>query len=101
MNSATISQTNETASRLPNLSLVVPVYNEEETIDLLLDECHRALKSYNGAWELVIVNDGSSDNTRSRLDECVSRYGEHVHVIHFKRNFGQTAAMQAGIDAAR
>ena len=101
MNSATISQTNETASRLPNLSLVVPVYNEEETIDLLFDECHRALKSYNGAWELVIVNDGSSDNTRSRLDECVSRYGEHVHVIHFKRNFGQTAAMQAGIDAAR
>jgi len=101
MNSSTLDKETNTVSPFPNLSLVIPLYNEGENVELLLEECHQALSSYNGAWEIVIVNDGSSDNTRLRLDQYVSRCGEHVYAIHFRRNYGQTSAMQAGIDAAR
>lgn len=101
MNSILLDQEINTDVRLPALSLVVPVFNEEANIDLLVKECHQALENYNGLWELIIVNDGSSDKTRSLLDACVAEYGNYIHPIHFRRNYGQTAAMQAGIDAAR
>jgi glycosyltransferase involved in cell wall biosynthesis len=84
-----------------SLSVVVPFYNEEENIKPFMEEVHAALKDYPGKWELIAVNDGSSDKTRLELDKAVAEYGSHVHAIHFARNFGQTAAMQAGIDAAR
>lgn len=84
-----------------SLSVVVPFFNEEENIRPFMEEVHAALKDYPGKWELIAVNDGSRDRTASALDAAVAEYGSHVHVIHFARNFGQTAAMQAGIDAAR
>ena len=84
-----------------SLSVVVPFYNEEENIKPFMEEVHAALKDYPGQWELIAVNDGSNDGTTQALDKAVGEYGNHVHAIHFARNFGQTAAMQAGIDAAR
>jgi len=85
---------------LPSLTIVVPVYNEEENIRPLFDAIVDALKEYNGQWKSIIVNDGSRDNTAKKLNECVIEYGNKFTHIELQRNFGQTAATQAGIDAA-
>lgn len=83
------------------LSIVVPLYNEVLNIPPLIKKVEDALASYGDEWELILINDGSTDNTRKTLDNSVSTHGPHIRPIHFQRNFGQTAAMQAGIDAAR
>jgi len=83
------------------LSIVVPMFNEQENVAPLVDRVHEALAQYNGAWELLLVDDGSSDATVARAREARESYGTHVRPIPLTRNFGQTAAMQAGIDLAR
>ncbi|RUQ37944.1 MAG: glycosyltransferase [Candidatus Competibacteraceae bacterium] len=83
------------------LSLVVPLYNEQDNVEPLLAGIHAALADYPMPWELIVVDDGSSDGTHERLRDAASRWGRHVRVLELQRNFGQTAAMQAGIDAAR
>jgi len=83
------------------LSLVVPLYNERDNVAPLLAGIHEALAAYPDPWELIAVDDGSSDGTAERLAGEADRYGPHVRVLTLQRNFGQTAAMQAGIDAAR
>jgi len=83
------------------LSVVVPVYNEAENVEPLLERIHLALTSYPWPWEVVLVDDGSSDATPSELTRCAAIKGAHVRVIRLRRNYKQTAAMQAGIDAAR
>lgn len=83
------------------LSLVVPLYNEQDNAVPLTEEIHAALATYPHEWELIYVDDGSSDATISRLREMQARFGDHVRVVELQRNFGQTAAMQAGIDLAR
>jgi len=83
------------------LSVVVPMYNEAENVDPLLERIHLALVSYPWPWEVVLVDDGSSDATLSELLRCATTRGPHVRIIQLRRNFKQTAAMQAGIDAAR
>lgn len=59
------------------------------------------MNSTSYAWELILVNDGSRDRTQEELEMCKEQYGTHLHILELQRNFGQTAAMQAGIDAAR
>lgn len=81
------------------LSVVVPVYNEYENIPLLYDEVVKALKDIND-WELILVNDGSKDNSLEALKELAAKDTRHVKVIGLRRNFGQTAAIAAGIDHA-
>lgn len=83
------------------LSLVVPLYNELDNVAPLLAGIHQALAVYPYPWELIAVDDGSTDGTAERLSEEAKRYGPHVRALILQRNFGQTAAMQAGIDAAR
>jgi glycosyltransferase involved in cell wall biosynthesis/membrane-associated phospholipid phosphatase len=83
------------------LSLVVPLYNEQDNVEPLLAGIHAALADYPMPWELIVVDDGSSDGTHERLRDAARRWGRHVRVLELQRNFGQTAAMQAGIDAAR
>jgi glycosyltransferase involved in cell wall biosynthesis len=83
------------------LSVVIPVYNEEENIAPLLTHIHAALEDYQHPWELILIDDGSTDNTGKFIESGVQDYGRHVRHINLQRNFGQTAAMQAGIDAAR
>jgi glycosyltransferase involved in cell wall biosynthesis len=85
----------------PKLSVVIPMYNEEDNVAPMMADVHEALRAYAGEWELIIVDDGSTDDTRERLHQQAARYGEHVRVRILRRNFGQTAAMQAGLDAAR
>lgn len=87
------------------LSIVVPVYNEAENLRPLLDAVRGAmataeLAEADGAWELLLVDDGSTDGTRE-IGCRMARRDEHVRLVPLARNFGQTAAMQAGFDAAR
>jgi glycosyltransferase involved in cell wall biosynthesis len=84
-----------------SLSLVVPMYEEAENVTPLLGRVHEGLADYPGPWELVCVDDGSRDGTGERLEAAAGDYGPHVRIIRLRRNFGQTAAMQAGLDAAR
>jgi glycosyltransferase involved in cell wall biosynthesis len=84
-----------------SLSVVIPLYEEQDNVAPLLEAVHAGLAGYAGPWELICVDDGSTDATGKRLVEQAARFGDHVRVIRLRRNFGQTAAMQAGIDAAR
>jgi len=87
-----------------DLSLVIPVFNEEDNIDPLIDRISEALADYGKPWELVLVDDGSTDATLARARKALNertRHGLALSIVELQRNFGQTAAMQAGIDIAR
>ncbi len=83
------------------LSLVIPMYNETDNVTPMVDRVHEALADYPFPWELVIVDDGSSDGTPDAIRREAAIRGPHVRLVELARNFKQTAAMQAGIDAAR
>lgn len=83
------------------LSVVVPMYNESENVEPLVRRVDEVLGSYAHPWELILVDDGSSDATPNELARIAALYGPHVRVVSLMRNFKQTAAMQAGVDAAR
>ena len=83
-----------------DLSIMIPVYNEAENIDELLEQIHTAVKSLEKTYEILIVDDGSTDGTWNRLVEK-KKTDSHIKLVRFRRNFGQTAAMQAGFDHAR
>ena len=84
---------------MTEVSVVIPVYNEEENVDLLCEKLHAALSGGGRSYELVLVDDGSSDQTWSKLVDQ-SKKTPHLKLIRFRRNFGQTAAMSAGFDHA-
>lgn len=83
-----------------DLSVVIPCYNEEESVERLLEEVHAALKPSGLSYEIVLVDDGSKDNTFNILERH-AKTDKTLCVVKFRRNFGQTAAMQAGFDHAR
>ena len=80
------------------LSIIVPVYNEEENIPLLYDALVAAVASLPHAWEAVLVDDGSKDKSMFELEKLAAIDPEHFRVVGLRRNFGQTAAIAAGID---
>jgi len=82
------------------ISVVVPLYNEEENIPELHRRVKSALESVGKGFEVIYVDDGSTDATASLLEKIQSSDG-NVVVISFRRNFGQTAAFAAGFDYAR
>lgn len=82
------------------LSLVVPVYNEQDNLPLLHQEVVKALAGLNDAWEMILVDDGSRDDSLQVLEQLAEADPEHVRVVALRRNFGQTAAIAAGIDHA-
>ncbi|HXD09305.1 MAG TPA: glycosyltransferase family 2 protein [Anaerolineales bacterium] len=81
-----------------DLSLIVPVYNEEQNIPLLFEAIQHSLNSIKKSWEVIFVDDGSRDKSLEALEALVHQDSEHVRVVVFRRNFGQTAAIAAGID---
>lgn len=83
------------------LSVVVPMYDERDNVGPLIRAVHDALDDHPYPWELIVVDDGSVDGTGPALVREAARPGRHLRVIRLSRNFRQTAAMQAGIDAAR
>lgn len=82
----------------PELSIVVPVYNEAANIRPLVEAVREALPEMD--WELVFVDDGSTDDTRERIIQEAATH-DRIRLIALARNFGQTAAMQAGFDHSR
>ncbi|NBW40104.1 glycosyltransferase [bacterium] len=82
------------------ISVVVPVYNESENIALCLEELISVLSPLQEPYEIIFIDDGSSDGTPEILTEAAQNNG-NVVLIEFRRNFGQTAAMAAGFEHAR
>lgn len=83
-----------------NVSIVVPLYNEEGNVRELYRELHSVLSGKDFSYEIVFINDGSTDRTPELIRE-ISANDPHVVVVNFRRNFGQTAAMSAGFDYSR
>jgi glycosyltransferase involved in cell wall biosynthesis len=82
------------------LSVVIPVYNEEENVRLLHESLRNALDPLNQEYELLFVDDGSTDSTLPILEE-IQAQDNKVVVLSLRRNFGQTAAFAAGFDFSR
>ncbi|HRJ71270.1 MAG TPA: glycosyltransferase family 2 protein [Terrimicrobiaceae bacterium] len=82
------------------ISLTVPVYNERGAIEALFEKVHAVMTRHGKPWEIIFVNDGSHDGSGDVLNQLAARHPE-VRVVHFRRNFGQTAAMMAGFDYAQ
>ncbi len=85
---------------MPKYSVVVPFHNEEENVTALYDRLKAVMESVSDSFELVLVDDGSSDRTYKLLEE-IAAVDSRVLVIKLRRNFGQTSALAAGFDHAQ
>ena len=83
-----------------DLSVVVPLLDEEENLPILIAEIHAALRPTGMTYEIICVDDGSSDGSWDFLKSQASK-DDSIRGIRFRKNFGQTAAIQAGLDMAR
>ena len=99
---AAAPRSDDTAGSAPSIdiSVVLPCYNEAQNVRPLFEAIRHIMDSLERSWEVVWVDDGSTDETYPRLAELSKRDGR-VTVVRLRRNFGQTAALQAGFDAAR
>ncbi len=84
----------------PYISVVLPVYNEEDNIRPQYNEIIRAMKPLGHSYEVIFIDDGSTDRSPSILMD-IARKDKNIKIIIFRRNFGQTAAMSAGIEFAK
>lgn len=82
------------------LSIVIPVYNEEGSLETLVTSIKNTVGDLGAEFEVIFVNDGSSDRSAEKLNE-IANIDQRFKVIHFVRNFGQTSAMMAGIDYSK
>lgn len=85
---------------VPELSIVIPFYNEEQNVRFVYEELAAVLNGLNREYEVIAVDDGSSDDTFSELEQLAAA-DPRLIVVRFRRNFGQTAALSAGIERAR
>jgi glycosyltransferase involved in cell wall biosynthesis len=83
-----------------DISVIVPLYNEEENVRILFDAVSSVLQAACFDYEIIMVDDGSTDRTANLIFE-LSKENDRVRFVPFRRNFGQTAAMSAGIDLAQ
>ena len=86
--------------RTTDISIVVPVFNEVENLVDLCQGVRKVLIQLGATWEMIFIDDGSTDGSEETLDRLAEE-DQRIRIIHFKRNFGQTAAMMAGFDHAR
>ena len=93
--------TNADVSAAPRVSVVAPLYNEEESIAGLQAQLTSALTSLGQPFEIIVVDDGSRDGSFALLQRWQAQDPAHVRVVRFRRNFGQTAAFSAGFERAR
>ena len=82
------------------VSVIIPVYNESEILSELVTTLFRTLQDQLYSWEILFIDDGSSDGSFQQLKSIAEENPEHIIVIALRRNFGQTAAIAAGIDHA-
>jgi len=84
----------------PQVSVIFPVYNEQENLDALMSRVHPVLEqAAQGSFEVIFVDDGSRDGSSELLD-ALNEQDQRYKVVHFSRNFGHQAALQAGLDTA-
>lgn len=83
------------------ISFVIPVLNEQDSLEPLHEAVTRSVESLAAAYEMIFIDDGSTDRSIAVLQELYARDREHVRVIQFRRNFGKTAALAAGFAHAR
>jgi glycosyltransferase involved in cell wall biosynthesis len=84
----------------PALSVIIPIFNEEDNIPILAEEIRQALDPYGIRYEVIAVDDGSTDESWARL-EAVRAHDPRWVLVALRRNFGQTAALSAGFDHAK
>ena len=80
-----------------DLSIIIPVYNEEGNVELLYNEIVDVLSAYNRSYELIFIDDGSTDRSFEILNQ-IQLSDDHVLLVQFRKNFGQTAALAAGFE---
>src|ERR1700687_1718517 len=85
---------------MPKYSIVVPLHNEQENVTDLYDRLKAVMEAHGESFEIVLVDDGSSDRTFAMLRE-IAADGSRVTVVKLRRTFGQTAGVAAGFDHAR
>lgn len=83
-----------------DISVVVPLYNEEESLPELAEWIDRVMKANGFSFEVIMVDDGSTDDSWSVVEELASKYS-FVRGISFLRNYGKSAALYSGFDAAQ
>ena len=83
------------------VSVIVPLFNEEKNLRPLFEKIHSVLSKQLWDYEVIFINDGSTDDSASVLDSLEKDYPDIVRSIHLLRNYGQTAAMSAGIDESK
>ena len=83
------------------ISFVIPLLNEQDSLEALHSAVTQTAESLPVAYEIIFVDDGSTDGSLAILQDLYQRDGEHVRVIQFRRNFGKTAALSAGFTRAR
>src|SRR6476661_3423435 len=93
------TNSNEQQQR-PYLSLVIPAYNEQENIPTLLTRVGAALSQIGRPFEVILIDDGSTDDTPKLLAEGMKQY-PWLRVVRMRKNAGQSAAFEAGFEAAR
>ncbi|MFS1413881.1 glycosyltransferase family 2 protein [Vibrio sp. 10N.286.49.B1] len=84
----------------PTISIVCPCYNEEQVVSLFMDRITQVLENTQYPYEIILINDGSKDNTLSVI-KALQQRDSHIRIINLSRNFGKEAALTAGIDSAR
>ena len=84
----------------PEISVALPIYNEEESVPVLCEKLHEALEPMGRSYEIILVDDGSKDGSWDAMCAAARKY-PHLRLVRFRRNFGQTAALAAGFDHAR
>ncbi len=83
-----------------DISIVIPIFNEEESIHLLVDQLLKVMRPIGESFEIVLINDGSTDKTEDALSKLTLEVPELVCIL-LRKNYGQTAAMAAGFDLAK
>ncbi len=85
----------------PRFSVIAPVYNEQALIETFYQRVRDVMTTLGESWELVLINDGCSDDSPKLMDALYAQDPEHVVILHFSRNFGHQLAITAGMDHAR
>ena len=94
-------ETPQTPSPKLDISIVVPVMNEEKSVAILFERVSEQIAQLHKSYEIIFVDDGSTDSTFSELQKLYAQHQDIVRVVRFRRNFGKTPALVAGFSRAR
>lgn len=86
---------------LPEISVIIPVFNESENIRIIYEEIISVFKKNNSSFEIIFVNDGSQDSTQEEIEKIFKKDKFHVRTIQFRNNFGKASALKAGFQLAK